>query len=59
MSDDCPALEAANVRATFDALSYSHQREYVTWIDEAKKPETRQKRMKAIVTMLGQKKKFH
>ena len=31
-------------KAFFDKLSYSHQREYVMWINEAKKDETRQRR---------------
>src|SRR5262245_49879485 len=32
-------------RAFFDKLSYTHQREYVMWINEAKKEETRQARV--------------
>lgn len=40
----------------FTALSYSHQREYVLWIDEAKKAETRQRRIeKLIATLLSEK----
>jgi len=40
----------------FTALSYSHQREYVLWIDEAKKVETRQRRIeKLIATLLSEK----
>jgi len=31
--------------AIFQRMAYSHQREYVRWIDEAKRPETRQKRV--------------
>jgi uncharacterized protein YdeI (YjbR/CyaY-like superfamily) len=37
-------------RATFEAFSYSHKKEYVEWITDAKREETRQKRIK---TMLG------
>jgi hypothetical protein len=36
----------------FSALSYSHQREYVLWIDEAKKVETRQRRIEKLITIL-------
>lgn len=44
-------------KAFFDKLSYTHQREYVLWIDEAKKEETRRKRIAKAVEMLkkGQK----
>jgi Bacteriocin-protection, YdeI or OmpD-Associated/Domain of unknown function (DUF1905) len=31
--------------ATFDRLSFSHRREYVQWITEAKRPETRARRV--------------
>jgi hypothetical protein len=36
----------------FDSLSYSHQRAYVLWIEDAKKPETRQRRVGQAVEML-------
>ena len=32
-------------RAAFDRMSYSHRKEYVTWIEGAKKPETRARRV--------------
>jgi hypothetical protein len=32
-------------RRTFDAMSYSHRKEYVAWILDAKKPETRARRI--------------
>ena len=41
----------------FEKLSYSHQREYVKWITEAKKVETREKRMVKAVDMLSKRKK--
>ena len=31
----------ASERKTFDGLAYSHRKEYVLWIEDAKKPETR------------------
>lgn len=36
----------------FQRLSYSHQREYVQWIEGAKRPETRQRRIARAVEML-------
>ncbi len=38
--------------AAFDALSYTHQREYAEWVDEAKKPETRTRRAAKSLEML-------
>ena len=46
------ALEAAGRRAAFDALSYSHQREYVEWIDEAKRADSRRRRIGKAVDQL-------
>ncbi len=31
--------------AAFARLAYSHQKEYVAWIEEAKRPQTRQSRI--------------
>ncbi|NOH01107.1 MAG: DUF1905 domain-containing protein [Chloroflexi bacterium] len=44
-------------KAFFDKLPYSHQREYVGYITEAKKPETRERRAAQTIAMLkkGQK----
>jgi hypothetical protein len=44
-------------KAFFDKLSYTHQREYVTWVTEAKREETRQNRVVKTIEMLkkGQK----
>ena len=50
--DLATALEAAGRRAAFDALSYSHQREYVEWIDEAKRADTRARRIGKTVEQL-------
>jgi len=36
-------------RAFFDALAYSHRKEWVRWIEEAKKPATRDTRLAATV----------
>jgi hypothetical protein len=39
-------------KAFFDKLSYTHQKEYVNWINEAKKDETRQTRVIKTIEML-------
>ncbi len=44
-------------KASFDKLSYTHQKEYVTWITEAKKEETRQNRIGKTIEMLKKGKK--
>jgi hypothetical protein len=36
----------------FDTLSYTHRKEWVRWIDEAKKPETRKARIAKTVAAL-------
>lgn len=41
----------------FDKLSYTHQREYVNWINEAKKEETKQNRILKAIQMLKKGKK--
>lgn len=41
----------------FDKLSYTHQKEYVTWIEEARRPETRRARVEKAVDLLRQGKK--
>ena len=45
-------------KAFFDTLNRANLYS-ITWRLQTAKPETRQKRMAAIVTMLGQEKKFH
>ena len=39
-------------RATFDGLSYTHRKEWVRWIEEAKKAETRATRLAKTVESL-------
>jgi Bacteriocin-protection, YdeI or OmpD-Associated/Domain of unknown function (DUF1905) len=43
------ALADSRLEAHFEALSYSHRREYVQWIEEAKRPATRQRRIEQTV----------
>jgi len=44
-------------KALFDKLSYTHQREYVMWINEAKREETRARRVAQAIEMLKKGKK--
>jgi hypothetical protein len=44
-------------KAVFDKLSYTHQREYVQWINEAKREETRQGRLLKTIEMLKKSRK--
>jgi hypothetical protein len=41
--------QAPTATAAFEALSFTHQREYVEWVEEAKRPETRARRIAATV----------
>jgi uncharacterized protein YdeI (YjbR/CyaY-like superfamily) len=43
---------APDPRAAFDALSYTHRKEYVRWITEAKREQTRQRRLGSVVALL-------
>lgn len=45
-----------DIRAIFSALSYTHRKEYVRWITEAKKDETRKARIQKTIEMLRAKK---
>jgi Bacteriocin-protection, YdeI or OmpD-Associated/Domain of unknown function (DUF1905) len=45
-SEDSAASQA------FEGLSYTHRKEYVQWVVEAKKPETRQRRVARTMEML-------
>lgn len=56
-ADLAEALEAAGVKEAFDALSFSHRREHVQAIEEAKKPETRARRIAKAVEMVAGKSK--
>ncbi len=47
------ALEAAGARERWAKLSYTHQREHVEAIEDAKRPDTRARRIAACVAKLG------
>ncbi|MBV8530216.1 MAG: DUF1905 domain-containing protein [Candidatus Eremiobacteraeota bacterium] len=49
--DFAKAMTGAERRA-FNALAYTHRKEYVQWIDEAKKPETRSRRIEKACAKL-------
>lgn len=53
--EDLAAALAADPKASanFDALSYTHRKEWVRWIEEAKKPETRATRLAKTVASLA------
>ena len=46
-----------DAQSAFERLSYTHQKEYVTWINEAKKDETRQSRIVKTIEMLKKSKR--
>ena len=53
-ADFARALKAnADAKATWDKLSYTHRREHVQHIEEAKKPETRQRRLEKSIANLA------
>lgn len=41
-------------QATFENFSYSHKKEYVNWITEAKREETRERRIKTALQWLAE-----
>ncbi|MBX3395577.1 MAG: YdeI/OmpD-associated family protein [Phycisphaerae bacterium] len=49
-------MQPRNVKAreTFEALPPSHKREYIEWVNEAKRDETRQKRLATTLEYLNQ-----
>ena len=51
------ALQAAGFWDKFEALAYTHRKEYVQWIEGAKRPETRTNRIKKMCDMLAAGKK--
>jgi len=51
---------AKNIKAskTFEKFAYTHRKEYVRWIESAKKPEIRNNRIQKGVEMIAENKKF-
>jgi hypothetical protein len=52
-------LANPTAQAFFDRLSYTHQREYVRWVEEAKRLETRLERIRRTIEMLNEGKREH
>ena len=44
-------------KSIFDSLSYTHKKEYIQWIESAKKAETRERRINKVIDMLNIRKK--
>ena len=45
-------LAEPDLAGRFDGLSYSHQKEYVDWVNEAKREETRGRRIEKTLEMV-------
>ncbi len=56
--DSKEALEKAGVKEMFDKTSYTNRKEYVQWIESAKKPETRVSRIERAVEKISKGIKF-
>lgn len=53
--DLATALKKTGLTEFFAGCTGPHQREYLKWIGEAKRPETRAKRIDQAMVMLGKK----
>jgi len=51
-ADLAKALKAAGVRGSFDKLAFTYRKEHARSVEEAKKPETRARRIEKIVDSL-------
>lgn len=54
IADDIAIIfkENPEARALFDKMSYTHKKEYIRWIEEAKKMETRESRKIKMIQMI-------
>jgi hypothetical protein len=55
--DLAAALKKAGLTKDFAALAFTHRKEHVRAINEAKQPETRQRRIESALAMVAAKKK--
>ncbi|MBA4240522.1 MAG: hypothetical protein C0448_07345 [Sphingobacteriaceae bacterium] len=53
--DVVKAFKKAKVLAYFDSLAFSHRKEYIQWIESAKKEETRTRRIEQAIEKLQDK----
>lgn len=60
LPEDFQKALARNRKAqeTFEKFAYTHRKEYVQWIESAKKPETRERRIGDAVTRIANGTKF-
>ncbi len=42
------------LQAVFERMRPSCQREYAEWVDDAQKPDTRQRRIASVLTQVGE-----
>jgi hypothetical protein len=59
LPDDLAAAMDDAARTAYDGLSYTHRKEWVRWVEEAKKPETRATRIERTVAGLREGRKTH
>lgn len=52
-------FKAAGLLAYFEKLAYSHRKEYIQWIEDAKKVETRMSRIAKAIEKLAAKEMMH
>ena len=52
LPEDLAAAMDAAARSTYDGLAFTHRKEWVRWVTEAKKPETRTTRIERTVAAL-------
>ncbi|MGE8535261.1 YdeI/OmpD-associated family protein [Chryseobacterium sp. D764] len=54
IADDIVSVfnENLDAKSLFDKMSYTHKKEYIRWIEEAKKPETRENRKIKMIQMI-------
>jgi hypothetical protein len=51
-------VNTKSAAAAFKELSYSRQKEFVDWVDSAKKEETRRRRVEQTISMLWERKRL-
>ncbi len=49
---------APAARAFFDGLSYTHRKDYATWVSGARRPETRARRVEDAIRLLTARKRW-
>ncbi len=54
-ADPARALSAAGLKGTFDAIAFTHRKEYVAWVTSAKRDETRASRVAKTLAALREK----